>query len=403
LTESRREQQILKKEIINEAKALLEEIINWRRTLHQIPEIGFDLFETSAFVKTEFDKMGIKYSSAAKTGVVALIEGAEEGPTLALRADMDALPIREETGLPFASLNGNMHACGHDAHAAMLLGAAKIIKKNKARLKGNVKLLFQPGEEGYGGAELMIKDGCLEDPPVSAIYGLHVGQIFPEVKLGQVGICDGPILAAATAFSVEVKGQSTHGALPHLGVDSILVAAEIVVALQKIVSRELNPLDSAVLTIGKIEGGEAINIVTPMVKFSGDFRTLSSSHRDFITERITAISKSVAAGNRAEADVKIMGGYPPTLNNSQFANYVRAAVADILGNDNLIELVKPNMGTEDMSLYLDKVPGAFFVLGTGNPQKGITYPHHNSRFDLDESALWIGPALFTYLTFNYLS
>ncbi len=393
----------MKSGIIAEAKALADEITGWRRKLHQIPEIGFDLYETSAFIKSELDRMEIKYSTAAKTGVVALIEGAEEGPTLALRADMDALPIREETGLPFASQNGNMHACGHDAHAAMLLGAAKIIKNNSARLKGKVKLLFQPGEEGYGGAEQMIKDGCLKDPPVSAIFGLHVGQIFPEVGCGQIGICDGPILAAATAFSVEVKGQSTHGALPHLGVDSILVASEMIIALQKIVSREFNPLDGAVLTVGKIQGGEAINIVTPRVQFSGDFRTLNIADREFITQRLSEICKAVAKGSRAEAEVEIMGGYPPTVNHARFADFVREAVSEILGPDQLIELKKPNMGTEDMSLYLDQVPGAFFVLGTGNPQKGITYPHHNSRFDLDESVLWIGPALFSYLSYKYLS
>jgi len=346
--------------------------------------------------------MGITYCTAAGTGIVALIEGGKPGPTLALRADMDALPITEETGLSFASTNGNMHACGHDAHMAMLLGTAKIINGIRDRLSGNVKLLFQPGEEGHGGAEQMIADGCLENPSVDAITGLHVGQIFPEVKTGQVGYCEGPILAAATAFTVTVRGKSTHGALPHLGVDAITVAAEIILALQKIISREMDPLDPAVLTVGKISGGEALNIITPRVTFSGDFRTLHEANRQFITERIGEISYSVAKANRAEAEVEILGGYPSTVNDSEFTKKVVDAASNIIGSEQLIEIKKPNMGTEDMALYLEKVPGAFFVLGTGNPGKGITYPHHNSKFDLDEDTLWIGPAIFCQLALDYL-
>lgn len=390
-------------EFKQEAQAITEDLIRWRRDLHQIPELGFDLFKTSAYIKKQLDHMSIPYHTVAKTGIVALIEGASPGPTLALRADMDALPIAEETGLPFASTNGNMHACGHDAHAAILLAVAKILKAKSAKFKGNLKLLFQPGEEGYGGAAEMIADGCLDNPAVDAIYGLHVGQIFPEVKTGQVGIREGAILAAATAFSVEVKGKSTHGALPHLGVDSIAIAAETITSLQKIISREMDPLSTAVLTVGKIEGGEAINIVTPKVIFSGDFRTLHEKDRQYIIRRLGEMCGSIAAANRAEAEVKILGGYPPTLNDPGFTGKVIETAATIVGRDNVLMLEKPNMGTEDMSLYLEKVPGAFFVLGTGNEQKGITYPHHNSRFDLDEDVLFIGPAIFTALALDYLS
>jgi amidohydrolase len=389
-------------DIISAAKNIHNEVIVWRRDLHRIPEIGFELEQTSRYIRDSLDQMAIPYQIAAQTGIVALIEGGKPGPTLALRADMDALPIAEETGLPFASTNGNMHACGHDAHAAMLLGTAKMLKAVSADLKGSVKLLFQPGEEGHGGAEAMIKDGCLENPDVQAAAGLHVGQIFPEVKTGQIGICEGPILAAATAFTVTVKGKSTHGALPHLGVDAITVAAEIILALQKIISREVDPLGSAVLTVGKIEGGEAINIVTPRVVFSGDFRTLSEDDRQFITTRLKEVCTSIAKANRAEAEIEILGGYPPTVNDAQFTARVLAAAAAVVGADNIVTIKKPNMGTEDMSLYLQKVPGSFFVLGTGNPDKGITYPHHNARFDLDEDALWIGPAIFTRLALDYL-
>ena len=385
------------------AKAVHQEIVKWRRDLHRIPEIGFDLEQTSEYVKASLTEMDIPHTSAAKTGVIGLIEGSSPGPVLALRADMDALPIREETGLSFASENNSMHACGHDAHTAMLLGTARVLNSLKKHLKGSIKLLFQPGEEGHGGAEKMIADGCLESPQVDAVVGLHVGQIFPEVGTGQIGICKGPILAASTAFEVEVKGKSTHGALPHLGVDAITVSAEIITSLQKIVSREIDPLGAAVLTVGKIKGGEAINIVTPTVKFGGDFRTLTEHDRSFITGRLEEICTSLAGAHRAEAKVKILGGYPPTVNNPIFVDKVTKAAGEVIGSENVVEIKKPNMGTEDMSLYLEKVPGAFFVLGTGNAEKGITYPHHNSKFDLDEDVLWIGPALFAKVTLDYLS
>ncbi len=389
-------------DITETAKSVHQEVVRWRQDLHRIPEIGFDLEQTSAYVQARLVEMKIPYTSAAKTGVIGLIEGGRPGPTLALRADMDALPIKEETGLPFASENENMHACGHDAHTAMLLGTAKILNAISENLKGNVKLLFQPGEEGYGGAEKMIADGCLEDPHVDAVVGLHVGQIFPEVGIGQIGICEGPILAAATAFEVEISGKSTHGALPHLGVDAITVSAEIISSLQKIVSREMDPLGTAVLTVGKIKGGEAINIVTPRVVFKGDFRTLSEKDRSYIASRLKEICTSIARAHRAEANVKILGGYPPTVNDPVFVKIVTGAAEEIIGQDNIIDIKKPNMGTEDMSLYLEKVPGAFFVLGTGNPEKGINYPHHNSKFDLDEDVLWIGPALFAKIAMDYL-
>lgn len=387
---------------IKAAREVHNQIIKWRRDLHQVPEIGFDLKQTSSYIRQRLDEMEIPCRPAAQTGIVGLIEGDKPGPTLALRADMDALPITEETGLPFASSDGKMHACGHDAHMAMLLGTARIINGIRFELKGNIKLLFQPGEEGYGGAAKMIEDGCLENPAVDAAVGLHVGQIFPEVGTGQIGICEGPILAAATKFEVIVNGESTHGALPHLGVDAITVASEIILALQKIISREMDPLNPAVLTVGKINGGESFNIVTPRVVFKGDFRTLYESDRQFIAGRLDELSTAIAKANRAGAEVNILGGYPPTVNDPGLVKRLIEVISKVVGANNVIEIKKPNMGTEDMSLYLEKVPGAFFVIGTGNPEKGITYPHHNSRFDVDEDCLWIGPAIFTRLALDYL-
>ncbi len=385
------------------AKDIQQDIISWRRDLHQVPEIGLDLEQTSTYIRAKLEEFGITYRMAAKNGVVALIAGEQPGPTLALRADMDGLPIKEETGLPFASTNGNMHACGHDAHMAMLLGAARIIYGIRSRLRGNVKLLFQPGEEGYFGAARMIDDRCLEDPAVDAVAGLHVGQIFPELATGQVGVCEGPILAASTRFEVIVKGNSTHGALPHLGVDAITVASETILSLQKIVSREMNPLSPVVLTIGQIQGGEAHNIVTPRVIFGGDFRTLYEEDRQFITRRLIEICTSTAEANRAKAEVKMLGGYPSTSNDPDFTKRLIKSASKVIGPGNIVEINKPNMGTEDMSFYLEKVPGVFFVIGSGNKKKNITYPHHNSRFDLDEDVLWIGPAVFINLALDYLS
>ncbi len=384
------------------AKDLYQDIVKWRRDLHQIPEIGLDLEQTSAYIRAELDQMGISYRPAAKSGIVGLIEGGQPGSTLALRADMDGLPIKEETGLPFASNNGNMHACGHDAHMAMLLGAAKMLCSIRSGFKGNVKLIFQPGEEGYFGAAKMIEDGCLEDPVVDAIAGLHVGQIFPELKPGQLGVCKGPILAAATTFEVTIKGESTHGALPHLGVDAITVASEIILSLQKIVSREMDPLHPAVFTVGQIQGGEAHNIITPRVTFKGDFRTLYEEDRQFITDRLRKMCESVAAANRAEAEVNMLGGYPPTVNEPEFTDRFIESASRVVGPHNIITIQKPNMGTEDMSFYLEKVPGVFFVIGTGNENKNIVYPHHNARFDVDEDVLWVGPAVFTGLVLDYL-
>lgn len=384
------------------AQELHRDIIKWRRDLHQVPEIGLELEQTSAYVRARLEELGIPYHPAAGSGIVGLIKGDHSGPTLALRADMDGLPLKEETGLPFASTNGNMHACGHDAHTAMLLGAAKMIFSLRSQLKGNVKLLFQPGEEGYFGASRMIEAGCLENPAVDAIAGLHVGQIFPELKTGQIGVCEGPILAAATKFEVTVEGASTHGALPHLGVDAITVASEMILSLQKIVSREMDPLNPAVLTIGKIRGGEAHNIITSRVTFSGDFRTLYESDRQFITGRLNELCTATAKANRARAQVTMLGGYPPTVNDPGFTARLIESASEVIGPDNIIAIKKPNMGTEDMSIYLEKVPGVFFVIFTGNRDKNITYPHHNSRFDVDEDTLWIGPAVFTRLALDYL-
>lgn len=386
----------------SQAKAILEKIISWRRSLHQIPEIGFDLFKTAAFIKKELDALKIPYQVMAQTGLVALIDSGKPGPTLALRADMDALPITEETGLSFAAKNNNMHACGHDAHMAMLLGTARLLKENRAAFKGAVKLIFQPGEEGYRGAQKMIDEGCLKSPTVDAIFGLHVGQIFPELSLGQIGVCAGPIMASATAFSVTIKGKSTHGAYPHLGTDSITACAQVINALQQVISRHSDPLEPVVLTIGKISGGTAINIVAPSTKLSGDFRTVSKDTQRDMIEDVKKVSRLTAEALGAQAEVKVLSALPVTVNDPHLAEKVARVAREMLGEKNVVPISKPSMGAEDMSLYLEKVPGAYFMLGTSNPAQGINHPHHSDRFDVDETVLWIGPALFASLAADFL-
>ena len=388
-------------DLINEARDIQQEIVTWRRELHKIPEFSFALHQTSRYVRQQLDYLQIQYQPCAQSGIVALIQGGSEGPVVALRADMDAVELKEETGLTFASDNGCMHACGHDAHTAMLLGAAKIIQKHKQHLKGSVKLIFQPAEESEGGAEPMIREGCLDNPKVNAIMGMHIGQIFPEVGTGQIGVGYGTVLAASSALEVTVKGRQTHGSMPHKGVDPITAAAEMILALQKIISREINPTSSAVLTIAQISGGSSFNIIPGQVTFKVDVRSVNVDEKNFIKQRIEEICKAIAAANRAEADVVFVGDFPATVNDHDFTERFARSAAKIVGAENVVELKKPDMGNEDFSYFLEQVPGTYFFLGSHNPRKGIDYPHHHPKFDIDEDVLWIGPATFVQAVFDY--
>ena len=383
------------------AKDIHYEIVAWRRDLHKVPEKSFALHQTSNYVRRQLECMGIPYHTVAQTGIVALIQGGNPGPVFALRADMDAVELMEETGLPYASGNGCMHACGHDAHTAMLLGAAIIIQNHKQQLNGHVKLIFQPAEEAEGGAEPMIREGCLDDPKVDAIIGLHIGQIFPEVGTGQIGVGCGPVLAASSAFYISVKGKNTHGSTPHLGVDPIPAAAEMILALQRITSREMNPSSPAVLTIAQINGGNSFNIIPKHVTFKGDFRTVDEGEKEFIKKRIVQIYNAIAAANRAEVDIEFIKDFPATVNDHTFSRAFAKSAGKIVGNVNIVELKKPDMGNEDFSYFLERVPGTYFFLGSHNPRKGIDYPHHHPKFDIDEDVLWIGPAVFAQAVFDY--
>lgn len=395
--------------LIKEARDLHETIVKWRRELHQIPETGVETPLTEAFVCARLDELGIPYrKEVGGHGVVAHLEGKSDGPVFAIRADMDGLPIKEETGLPFASTNGCMHACGHDAHAAMGLGAAALLAKHRDELAGAVKFLFQPGEEGcpegYGGAKRMLDDGALEAPAPQAMVGLHTGAIWKEgFRSGDVGIHYGGIMACMDRFELVIKGKGSHGAYPQGSVDPISIAVRVISQLQTIVSREVDPLNPAVITIGEIHAGTAFNIIPGDCRITGTVRALDQETRQFIASRIEEMAHGVARSMRGDIDFHYgWEGPAPVVNDPAITQALRDVAEDMLGAERVREIPKPSMGGEDVAFFLEKVPGTFFFLAGCDPEKGQTWPHHNSRFDIDEEVLWEGPALFAGMAMDWL-
>jgi len=389
--------------IIEEAKKMQNEIVTWRRELHQIPEVGLELPQTSAYVIDKLKKMDVECKpNVGVSGVIGLIKGGMPGKVIALRADMDALPIKEESNLSFAAKNNNMHACGHDTHTAMLLGAANILGRNRDKLSGTVKLIFQPDEEGAKGAKSMIKDGVMENPNVDAILGLHIGTIFKEIGTGQIGVSYGRLMASFDKFYIKLKGHGSHGAMPHMGIDPVVMAGHIITALQTIVSREMKPTHPAVVTIGKVYGGAAYNVIPGFVEIEGTIRALDEEDRQMIIKRIEEIVSGITKAMRGEYEYSITLGAPPVVNNSEFTKTFVDTAKSIIGAENVIEIIEPTMGGEDMAYYLSKVPGTFFFLGSGNEAKGITYPHHNCKFMVDEDVFWKGTALLAQGAINWL-
>ncbi|RXG65329.1 amidohydrolase [Candidatus Atribacteria bacterium 1244-E10-H5-B2] len=381
-----------------------DQLISWRRDLHQIPEVGLELPKTSAYVAEKLSEMGIEYQeNIGVSGIVGLIKGKEDGKTIAIRADMDGLAIVEETGLPFASTNGNMHACGHDAHTAMLLGAAKILNENKDKLKGNIKLIFQAGEEGPGGAKPMIDDGAMENPKVDAVLGLHIGIIFKEIGTGEVGVAYGNLMACLDRFEIKVIGKGCHGAMPDTGVDPIVISAEIINALQTIISREIKPTEPAVITIGQINGGRSYNIIPDSVEIIGTARAISQAVREKIASRMEEIVANVTKGMRGDYEFTYTYGYPPLVNDAEFTKGFAETAKKVVGKENVVEIARPTMGGEDMAYFLEKAPGTFFFLGGGNEAKGIVAPHHNSKFDVDEDVFWKGTTLLAQGAVDWLA
>lgn len=388
--------------IVRKSKKIEADIIKYRRDLHEIAECGFELNETSEYIQNKLSEFNIEYRIVAKTGIIATILCKEGNQTIAIRADMDALPIHEETDLPFKSKNKNsMHACGHDAHVAMLLGVARIISENKELLTNNVRLIFQPAEETTGGAKIMIEEGCLLDPKVDWIYGLHIGSIFQEVGNGQVGIKYDGMMASVDTFKANVKGKGGHIGRPHQGVDPILTSVEMIIALQKIVSKEIHPAHPSVISIGKFNSGTTTNIIPETATFEGGVRLINPMDREFTKTRIIEILNNVATANRATVDIEYNAYYPAVVNETDATNRVKEAAKRVVGEKNLIEILNPSLGSEDMSYYLNEIPGSFFILGSSSKNiDGSYYPHHNSKFDIDEKVLWIGTATFLDIIFN---
>ena len=371
--------------------------INTRRELHKIPELDFELPKTVAYVTSLLDEMGLTYKTGVgKSGIVVDIEGKNKDITIALRADMDALPILECGNKEYSStISGHMHACGHDVHTAILLGVAKTISENKDSLPCNVRLLFQPAEETTGGALPMIEDGCLEG--VDAIFGLHVD---PTIECGVIGIKYGAYCASSTDVIIEVEGKSCHGAYPSQGIDAIVATCGIVTNLQSIISRNIDSRDSAVLSFGKIIGGEKENIVAQNVRVSGTLRTLSPEIKNKVKERVKEMVEFTAKGYGATGKVTYRDSYTALINHDEYIDIVKENGKELLGDSGIYVKTLANMGVEDFAYFVEKIPGAFFNLGVGNKKKGITAPLHNDKFDIDEDSLKIGVAL---QIFNILS
>lgn len=388
----------------NECRDLQEHIVKLRRDLHQIPEVGLVLPKTAEYVAAVLDELDIPYVKSEKdSGIIATITGGKPGKVIALRADMDALPIPEDTGVCYASKHeGFMHACGHDTHMAMLLSAAKVLKAHQAELTGTVRLLFQTAEELSRGAEVMVANGGVDG--VDAVFGTHIGTIIDKtIPSGTVVVTPGCCMASFDKFIVKVKGVGCHGSTPEKGVDPVNIAAHIILALQAINSREFSATCPLVLTIGNIHGGSQYNIIPDEVTFEGTIRCLEESVRQKIARRIGEISAATASAFGGSVEYEMIWGAPPVTNDPDMAALAAEAAKEVLGEDKVITKVPaPNMGGEDFAYYLEKVPGAFMFLSSSNPEKHTDVPHHNPKFNVDEDVLWEGSAVFVAIVEKFL-
>jgi amidohydrolase len=360
-------------------------VVRVRRELHQIPELAYTEEKTSGKVADYLAGQGLEVQTGiAKYGVVGLMKTGRPGPTLMIRADMDALPITEQTGLPFASSHpGAMHACGHDAHMTMVLGAAAVLQGLKDDLQGNIKFIFQPAEEGPGGAKPMIEAGVMEDPKVDYALGCH---LWPDRPEGTIGVGSGPILAAMDRFDIRIVGKGGHGAMPHACVDALEVGTQVVNALQRVVSRQMNPLKPSVVTIGSFHAGTAFNVIPGEAVMSGTTRTFDLDIWDSWEGRIRKIIKGVCESMGATFELTFSKGYPPTINDPSIAEVVRRCAEEVVGRERVVE-PEPSMGGEDMSYFLQRAKGCFFFLGVERP--GCA-PLHNAKFDFNEDVLLLG-------------
>ena len=389
-------------EILAEAHDLLDDTIQLRRRIHRHPEIGLALPRTQATVLEALDGLGLTVETGGRTtSVVARLTGARPGPTILLRADMDALPMREETGLPFASeVEGAMHACGHDAHVAMLVGAARLLARRRATLGGAVLFMFQPGEEGYHGARVMLEEGLLDGaaPPTGA-FALHVTH---RHAAGVIATRPGPTMASGDTIQIVVRGRGGHASAPHDCLDPVPVACEIVQAFQTLVTRRVNVFDPAVLTIARIEAGTTRNVIPETASLLGTVRTVSEATRERMLEGVRRVAEGVAAAHGAEVGIELIRGYPVTVNDADFAGFVLDTAGALLGPERAHAMSHPVMGSEDFSYVLQRVPGAMANLGT-RPAQGPVFPNHSNRMLVEEAALATGIAMHVAVALRFLA
>lgn len=386
--------------IRSSVQTLQPQLVKWRRRFHQQPELGFREHLTAAFIARQLQEWGIDHQTGiAETGIVAIIPGIQPGPVLAIRADMDALPILEQNRVSYRSQHdGIMHACGHDGHTAIALGTACYLAKHRHEFAGTVKIIFQPAEEGPGGAEPMIQAGVLKQPDVDAIIGLHLWNNLP---VGTVGIRSGAMMAAVELFDCVIQGKGGHGAMPHQTVDSIVVGAQIVSALQTIMARNVDPLKAGVVTIGRFHAGEAMNVIADNARLSGTVRYFDRELDGFLSDRIEQIIAGICQSHGATYHLDYRKLYPPLINDPAIANLIRSIAGNVVETPADIVPECQTMGGEDMAFFLEEVPGCYFFLGSANAEKGLNYPHHHPRFDFDERVLCMGVEIFVRCVEQY--
>ncbi|MEK5040166.1 M20 family metallopeptidase [Sporosarcina sp. FSL K6-3457] len=387
-------------EFSNLVEEIQDEVIGWRRYLHEYPELSFQEDKTAQFIYEtlqSFDNLEI--SRPTKTSVMARLIGSQPGKTLAIRADIDALPIQEENSLSFSSKNaGIMHACGHDGHTAILLGTAKILSSFQHRIKGEIRFLFQHAEElAPGGAQEMVREGVMNG--VDMVIGAH---LWSPIETGKFGVLSGPVMSSPDTFTITIIGLGGHAGLPHQTIDAIAIGAQVVSNLQHIVSRKVDPLDSVVLSVTKFAGGSALNIIPDSVELAGTVRLFSTEQRIIIHELMERIVKGITEAHGASYTFSYNNGPDPVINDEKTTYVIEETVRELWGDQALAQM-KPNMGGEDFSAFLGKAPGTFFFTGSGNRDLGTDYPHHHPRFDIDESALKNGVNMFVHAAFKLLN
>ncbi|MCA0452735.1 MAG: amidohydrolase [Chloroflexi bacterium] len=383
-----------------EAESLRDELIARRRDFHIHPELAFEEYRTSGIVAEELNKLGLEVQTGVgKTGVVGILEGAKDGPTVLVRADMDALPILEKNAVEYASQTpGKMHACGHDGHTTIGLGVAKLLSKHRDELAGRIKFVFQPAEEIVGGAKAMVADGVLQDPRPDVTLGLHLWNSMP---IGKLGVGDGPVMAGSSIFTINLTGKGGHGALPDVSIDPIVCAAQVVTALQSIVSRNVDPLESAVVSVTRIQAGTAYNIIPQDAELWGTIRTFKNEVRDRVENRMREIVDGIASAMGCTSTVEIVHKSVPVRNDSTVTERGREVLRQFVGDEGILTTER-TMGAEDVGLFMDDIPGLYFFVGAAVPGQTEYYGHHHPRFDFDENALPLSVALLASAVADYV-